>query len=237
MRFQWWKESLQLWQHGRIFGQGGAAFEVSRADLIDDAAAHPHSLVLQVLDESGIVGVLLAAIGTLCILRATLGAPRSPERAVASAIAVMVFAQAAIDWTWSLPQVMGVAALAVAILLPGRSRADHPITEPLAPATVSMSLATLGAIGALALVAVLPAFAGLLADQSARQIDDRHFTQAAKTAKQSMQLVPIFPTLQLQVIALEASGQKREVDAVLRQQKKVWSPLPEGRAFAQLHGS
>lgn len=233
MRFEWWKESLRLWQDGRILGQGGSAFETSRAALLNDAAAHPHSQALQLLVEAGIIGLLIAFVAAGAILRATLGSPRSPERAAASAIAVMILAQAAIDWTLSLPQVMAVGALAIAILLPGRSRADHPVHDPLAPVTLRIAFGTLGVIAAATLVALVPAFAGLLADQAARDIDNGKLASGADRAHQSMQLLPTFSTLQLEVIALEASGQRNEARQQLSATERVWFPLPTGLRFAQ----
>lgn len=233
LRVEWWHEALDLWQHGRLAGQGGNAFEVARAGRVADFADHPHSLALQVLVETGIVGVLLAAVASLLLLRAALGARRTPERAVALAVLTMVLAQAAIDWTWSIPQVMGVLAVAIAVALPGRSRSDVPVQEEVPRTTMRSALATLGVVVVVAGVALVPFGAGMLADQAAADLDAGRTAVAADRARLSMRLEPAYDTLQLEVLALEAAGHPDQAKRSLLRARQVWSARPDGLTFAR----
>lgn len=232
LRLVWWRDTLDLWAERRVTGLGGGAFESSRSARVDDFAAHPHSLALQVLVESGIVGIALVAIAALFLVRAALGAPRTPERCVALAIAVMVLAQAAIDWTWSLPQVMAVAALAIAASMPGRSRADLRTTRLALPRR-SVLAATLAGILVASTLALVPFAAGMLADQAAVDIDERRYASAAANAERSMTLLPAYDTLQLQVIALELAGRDEAARRALTRAEAIWFTRPDGLLFAK----
>ncbi|MBC7462497.1 MAG: O-antigen ligase family protein [Thermoleophilia bacterium] len=229
-RSEWWHQSIDAWKDAPVRGEGGNAFSSLSALRADRASEHVHSSVLQLLLEVGIVGLLIALAIAAWLVRATLGATRTPERAVAAAIVAMVMAQSLIDWTLSLPQVMFVLVLACAVALPRALPARGEV--PLAP--LKVVFAALAGLALIAVVAVTPFAADLLGDQSARDLDAKRYAAAADHASQANVLMPTLDVLELRVAALEAADRPKEAARVLREAEPVWLHRPDGIAFAKL---
>lgn len=229
-RTEWWRQAIDAWQDAPVRGEGGNAFSSLSALRADRASEHVHSSVLQLLLEVGLVGLVIALAIAGWLFRATLGATRTPERAVAAGVVAMVVAQSLIDWTLDLPQVMFVLVLACAVALPRALPARGEV--PLAPLKVVFG--ALAGLAVLALVAVTPFAADLLADQSARDLDAKRYGAAADHARQAGSLMPTLDALQFQVASLEADGRPKEAARVLRAAEPVWLHRPDGIEFAKL---
>ncbi|MCB0880046.1 MAG: hypothetical protein KDC46_13830, partial [Thermoleophilia bacterium] len=98
-------------------GQGGGAFGALHVEAYGTNLDHVHSMPLEVLIETGIVGITLLAAGSILLLRVLRQGRRSTERALAGAISTLILVQATIDWTLSLPQLVMLLAIAGPIAL------------------------------------------------------------------------------------------------------------------------
>ncbi|MDX8151583.1 O-antigen ligase family protein [Patulibacter brassicae] len=147
-RADWWAEAFSAWADHPVGGWGGGTFGTIRKRYREDATevAQPHSLPLQVLSETGAVGLLLLGAALWMLLRAAVlrlrETPPSRERtlqALAIGAAAAWLAHVALDWDWELPAVTlpVLAALAAAGAVPAARgtarRADGLVT----PATVA----------------------------------------------------------------------------------------------------
>jgi O-antigen ligase len=178
-RWTWWKEAAGAWSDKPVGGWGAGSFPVThrlyRQDLLN--VQQPHSVPLQWLAETGIVGALLAGGGLLALLAAALarlralrwapsGAPPARGHAAALfAIAVAWLVHAFYDWDWDIPAVTLPALFVLGVLAarpaPARVRAARARGSALSAAVAAFVL--------VALSAVLPALA-------------QHRTDAALTA-------------------------------------------------------
>ena len=113
-RYVWWRDAAGAWGDKPLGGWGAGSFAV--VDRFYTSAANlsvqdTHSVPLQWLAESGLVGFLLAASGFVLLLRAGVGATKSKagtERAFAAALlgaAVAYGIHAFYDWDWEMPGV------------------------------------------------------------------------------------------------------------------------------------
>ncbi|MCW2961253.1 MAG: O-antigen ligase protein [Thermoleophilia bacterium] len=228
-RFEWWELGAKEWSEAPIIGRGGEAFETLALGRKDGTAEHVHSSPLQLLLEAGVIGFLLAIAAIALLVRSIVRADRTPGRAAGAAIVAMVLVQGLIDWTWSLPQVMLVSALALIVALPRSRAADGEAPMPRIPAL----LGVIAAAGLLTTVAILPVGADLFADEAARSFDAGRFADSADEAHLAMQLVPTLETLELEVAALARQGREERAESELTRAESVWSRRPEGLAFAQ----
>jgi O-Antigen ligase len=113
-RWVWWKEAVGAWSDRPLGGWGAGSFQV--LDLLyrttgDLTVQDAHSVPLQWLAETGLVGGLLAIAGYVLLLRGGLDAVRrttGPQRAFAAALlagAVAYAVHAFYDWDWDMPGV------------------------------------------------------------------------------------------------------------------------------------
>jgi hypothetical protein len=231
-RFAWWHEGVDIWQRSPLIGKGGGAFDAYHVDKPGDEADHVHSMPLEILLETGIVGALLLLAATITFLRVLRRGRRTTERALGGALAALLLTQALIDWTLSVPQVIVLLALAGPLAMQSPPDPDEQAAaEPLEP--VWWQLSMLVSLAAATMVAFVPMLAALLADQAATKFDAHQPNKAASLAEQSLQLVPSFETLQVQVISLQSAGHEQAAAAVLRAHEQVWSHSLSGLTFAQ----
>jgi O-antigen ligase/polysaccharide polymerase Wzy-like membrane protein len=132
-RYDFWRVALHLFVHHPLGGVGargfGAAYLI--AGRSTETPARAHSLPLDVLAETGVVGfaLLLAALGTLLVLVGRgARAGRGPSFACLAG-AVCLLGQMCVDWTWTFPSaglalaaLLGIGASGSAGTLPVRSR-------------------------------------------------------------------------------------------------------------------
>ena len=192
-RTGWWAEAVGAWADRPLQGWGPSGFGTIRKSYRQDTTevTQPHSLPLQVLAETGVVGLVLLG-GALWVLirvgvrrlrrmRAEGIDPRqlALQATLLGAVAAWL-TQSAIDWHFDLPGVTMpvLAALAVAAAAPApRSTALAP-DGTIAPATIDELDRQLDreelplASGALVLVATLAASLVLVAITVAPVIGD-----------------------------------------------------------------
>jgi len=199
-------------------------------DARADQADHVHSLPLEVLLETGLVGFLLFAAASIQFLRVLRRGRRSTERALAGALAALVVTQALVDWTLSFPQLAALLAISGPLAVQPPPDGDGSATEEL---PLWAPLAMLGSLAAATSVALMPMLAVLLVDQAAREFDAGRPGKSASLAAQSMLLVPSLDTLTVQVVSLQAAGRDNEARRVLRSNEQVWFTRLPGLLLAR----
>jgi hypothetical protein len=191
-RWAWWKESWHLFRDQPLGGSGAATFEIARRPLRHGSVVtrEPHSIALQALAETGIVGLLLGGGAALLALLASWEALQrleGEERAAATALAValpvyLLHALADIDWDFA-------AATAPVFLVCGCLFAAG--REPAAPRARPLAAAAVGLAG-LALLYSLTA--PWLSDRKVNDAYDAlgraNAPAAASAARQARQLDP-----------------------------------------------
>jgi tetratricopeptide (TPR) repeat protein len=117
-RWTWWNEALDAWRQERLAGTGAASFDLARRPLRQNPldVREPHSLALEVLSETGVVGALLfaaavAAAAAVCARRA-----REPAAAALVAGIAAFFVQALVDIHWSYVAAAGPVFIALGVL-------------------------------------------------------------------------------------------------------------------------
>jgi hypothetical protein len=177
-RWVWWKEAAGAFSDRPVGGWGAGSFGVVhllyRRDTL--TVQQPHSVPLQFLAETGIVGALLAIGGFALLLASAAGLPRrlpkGPERLLAAALLAGAAAYAVhslYDWDWDIPAVTLPVFVFLGVLVGARQREASPAARVPASATArvraSATARTL-ALGALtlwlcafALSAVVPSLA------------------------------------------------------------------------------
>ncbi|MEO6867881.1 MAG: O-antigen ligase family protein [Gaiellales bacterium] len=244
-RFVWWQEGVQMWKRAPLHGRGGGAFGALHVDAPGDTADHVHSMPLEVLLETGLIGLALLVGAAITFMRVLRRGRRTPERALGGAIAALLITQSLVDWTLSFPQLMAMLAIAGPLALqlppkpdelqapPAAKTAPTRGTLPTSEASLVAPLAMLVSLAIATLVAFTPMLATLLADQGAARLDDGQPHRAANLFAQSEQLVPSMETLTLQVISLQSAGQAAEAKRVLRDRQQVWFEQLDGLLLAQ----
>ncbi|MCW2960890.1 MAG: O-antigen polymerase [Thermoleophilia bacterium] len=187
-----------------------------------------HSLPLQLLGETGIVGGALGATVLACVLLAAWRFARSgPGRdpAFAGAIALLGYwtTHASLDWLWQLPAVslpaLALAGGLVACVSPGQRRVPTAIAGPISAGVL------------LALVAlILPV---TMADQALRQARDPKLrtddpTAALEAARDAQSFDPSWaePAITEASLLLAAGKRSEAADAARRArdlEPKAWS--------------
>jgi hypothetical protein len=235
-RWTWWKEAAGAWSDKPLAGWGAGTFPVThrlyRRDLL--TVQQPHSVPLQWLAETGLVGLLLAAGALLALLAAGPARVRSvpwavadapPERGYAAAllaVAVAWVAHSVYDWDWDIPAVTLPMLVALGVLA-ARPRTVAP--APLVPiAGRGGLLACAGvAFALLATSILLPAIAktrteSVLASIGRPNISDEDLAAAAADAEVAARLNPLAvePLFAVATIAHRRGRLDQERDADLR---------------------
>ena len=193
-RLEWWREAVDVWRANRVAGTGAHTFEIARKRVRDEASdvSEPHSVPLQLLADTGLVGLALA----LALAgAAAVGIARAParlageERAAATALVALPAAwalHALVDYDLDFLAVTGPAALvAFALLGAGRPPARPVLGGWLGAAAIVAA--------ALAVVAVLvtPRLAERQVDRAYRLYDEGRLEEAAATADRARSLDPL----------------------------------------------
>jgi hypothetical protein len=156
-RWTWWTEAWKLFTDHPLLGMGAGSFGVAHKQVrvSDLDAVEPHSLPLQFLAETGLVGGLLAGGATLAALIAAIGAVRRAELRERAAVVALTcalgayLAQGLVDFDWDFLAVTGPLMLVTGVLLAtGRAPAPAPrrhglwaLAPPLALAALLYSFA------------------------------------------------------------------------------------------------
>ena len=122
-RSAWWGEAWDVFRADPLAGAGANTFEVARKRYRDLASSvtQPHSVPLQFLAGTGIVGLLLFAALVAALAAVAVGAVRAggDERAAAAALAVALalwLVHALVDFPWDFAAVTGPALFAAGAL-------------------------------------------------------------------------------------------------------------------------
>ena len=145
-RWVWWKEAVGAWSDKPVGGWGAGSFRAThllyRRDTLP--VTQPHSVPLQFLAETGLIGLLLAfgGLGTLlwaafARVRAMARYPPTRERELAVALLAAAsgwLAHGFYDWDWDIPGVVFPAMLFLGVLVAGRG--DTPRAAPRTPRVI-----------------------------------------------------------------------------------------------------
>jgi hypothetical protein len=170
-RYQYWQAAARAEQTDPVKGRGPGTFEYwwSRDGQIQGFVRDAHSLYMQTLAETGIVGLLLLgafllwALG-LGAIRAVRAGPRVRTHAAAIVAAGVAFATAAAaDWTWQI----AVIPAAFLLLMGAAISADG--NRAAAPGSRRQALASRAILGVCAVAALVAIAIPLASDVSLRQ--------------------------------------------------------------------
>ncbi len=177
-RWVWWQEAAGAFSDRPVEGHGAGSFPLLHRAYRDNAieVRQPHSVPMEFLAETGLVGALLALGGlSLLFLVGVRGVrARAPGNERAFAVALLAVAlgwlvHSLVDWDWDIPAVTLVAMVALG-LLAARPREATALAPPRVPAGRGPLLAV-GAAATFALMAsaLLPAWSQHLTDDALAQ--------------------------------------------------------------------
>jgi O-antigen ligase len=143
-RSAWWGEAWEVFRADPLLGSGANTFEVARKRYRETASAvtQPHSVPLQFLAGTGLVGLALLAALAAAGAAAAAGAVRrlgGPEKSAAVALAIapaLWLVHAAVDFDWDFVAVTGPALVAAGALAAAGPPARR-VRAPLAAAGVA----------------------------------------------------------------------------------------------------
>jgi O-Antigen ligase len=216
-RWVWWKEAAGAFSDRPVGGWGAGSFGVVhllyRRDTLP--VQQPHSVPLQFLAETGIVGALFALAAFGFLLRASASSVRKwspgPERVLAAALlagACGYAVHALYDWDWNIPAV-SLPALAFIGVLVGSRRPRDPVKIG-GPGLGARALWLGGLVVWLcvfALSAVLPSLAGSRANAA--------LVQAASGAPEALQSAQSSAALASSLDPLSDAGLRAEATVAL----------------------
>jgi len=154
-RWTWWKEAAGAFSDQPAGGWGAGSFRVTHRSYRQDqlGVLQPHSVPLQFLAETGIVGFVLGLSALLALVAAALArSQRARGYGVAAGAAGVVWiVHACFDWDWDIPGVtvpvlvlLGVAAARPAGPEPAFSRREGAGRAPML--AVALTLIALAAV-------------------------------------------------------------------------------------------
>lgn len=163
-RYQYWHVSLDAFTDHPVAGLGAGGFERRYTEVRSEGkySSFPHSLLMRVLAEGGILGLLGALAFIVAVMAGTLrrlGEATADERAVvagALAAAVCFVLHAQLDWLEEFPALAGpaLAWLVVAMAI----RRGEPPRMPSLPWT---DVTAAGVLAVVALLVLVPPYAAL----------------------------------------------------------------------------
>ena len=217
-RWDWWQEAWTGFREAPVRGTGAGSFETTHRLLRDDplTVTEPHSLPLQFLSETGLVGGLLAggaAVAGLLAVVASVRRVRPEEQTAALALAIGVAVYAAhslVDWDWDF-LALGAPVFAVFGLLLAVDRAGPERPRPAwAAAVLAVLLVTVSSLALpwLAKRETAAAYDALAAGSAETALD------SAKRAE-ALNPVSVEPLL-VQSLAADALGDVEATRAALR---------------------
>jgi O-antigen ligase/polysaccharide polymerase Wzy-like membrane protein/tetratricopeptide repeat protein len=180
-RYDFWRVALRTFEHHPVAGVGGRGFAAVylQEGRSIETPQRAHSLELDELSETGIVGFVLLALGLgLPLGVALVRARRSLPRAALAAAGVYWLVHSTVDWTWSFPALSLPAVVLIGVAAtPERGRTLRPL------AAVPMGVAAL----ALAVLAFVPPW---LSDRYTN-LAYGHPAQAASDLRRARRLDPL----------------------------------------------
>ena len=225
-RLAWWEEAGEIFAADPLVGAGANTFEVARKRYRDNASAvtQPHSVPLQFLAGTGIVGLaLFLALLAAAALAATAAVRRStgPERDAGAALAVALalwLVHALVDYDWDLVAVTGPMVF-VAGVLAGTGRPPRRLVAPFGAAVLA----------AVSLAAVVSVVTPWLADRSVRDVDSALERGAVEDARDAARLARSLDPLSVEPLLARARVEEeaRDFDAALGIYRETTRVQPE----------
>ena len=209
-RWDWWVESWDVFKDHPVAGSGAGSFDVARRPVRRNiiVVMEPHSLPLQFLAETGLVGLLLL-VGVLGsgVAACVLGVRRfqGGDRAAATALALAALAyllHALVDYDWDFLALTVPTMLIVGLLIgSGRPPVRAARRPVLAVSAVLVALA-------LAFSVAAPWLSERKVEDAYAALDDRDLDRARAAAADARSLNP----LSLEPIRAEAAVADRAGD-------------------------
>ena len=217
-RWVWWKEAAGAFSDRPIGGWGAGSFPVVHLLYRRDSLAvkQPHSVPLQFLAETGIVGGLLALGGLgLLLAAATRGVrrhPRGGERLLAAALLAGVVAYAVhslYDWDWDIPAVTFPPMIFLGVLVARHRKGDAPSLEGPGPGTRVLW------VGGLALLACMFAVSAVVPSLAASKASSA-LVQAASGSRAALDRAQRSAALSSSLDPLSDAGLRAEATVAVR---------------------
>lgn len=194
-RLQWWHEAVRIFDAHPVGGSGAGTFEVARTRVRRNAdfVTEPHSVPLQILADSGIVGGVLLAVfvagaglGIVRALRRLDGEERAAAVAL-TALPTVYAAHALVDFDLDFLALTGPALLVTGVVL-GAGRPLQRGGGGLFPvlAVAGITVAAIVSLG-------LPWLAVRKVGSATRAIDSGRLAQAVSDANGARSLNPLLP--------------------------------------------
>jgi O-antigen ligase len=144
-RWDFWRVALHTFEHHPVAGVGGRGFAAAYLEQgrSIETPQRAHSLELDELSETGVVGFGLLALGLgLPLGVALIRARRSLLRATLAAAGVYWLAHSTVDWTWTFPSLTLPVLLLVGVAaVPERGRPLRPLAAvPIGIAAVALAV-------------------------------------------------------------------------------------------------
>jgi hypothetical protein len=196
-RWIWWREALGAFSDRPLGGWGAGSFPVVRNlyRRYDAPVRSTHSVPLQFLSETGLVGAALG-LGGLGVLgaaavrrvRRSSGIERSARLALLAAATAWAV-HSLVDWDWEIPAVTIPALLSIAVAAAPLPAGRQGPPRPAAPAL----LAVASAVGAVLLAAsvALPSMSETKRIEALRDAGDGSLREAAAAAELAHKLDPL----------------------------------------------
>jgi hypothetical protein len=146
-RYDYYRVALREFEQHPLIGVGGHGWPVAYLQYgrTNEAPERSHSLELDALSETGVIGFLLivgaGALGLAAVSRRT-GAPLLP--AALFGAGAYLATHTAIDWVWSIPSV-GLAALVLVGI--GASRGTPRLLKPRAALVCGIAVTAVALLG------------------------------------------------------------------------------------------
>ena len=229
-RFAWWEQALEVAADRPLGGSGAGTYAIARRRYRDDATpvSEPHSVPLQLLADTGLVGLALGALAAVAAafgirrgLRRAEGAERLPCAALAC-FAVAYGVHAVVDYDLDFLAVTGPMLVALGgLLVVGRAPARLRVGLP-------SLLALAATFAASALVLVLPALAEREVDRSLTAADARRIAAAVDAAERARQLDPLSrEALEALAVAADAAGDEARAVAWYEEASRLQPENPD----------
>ncbi len=226
-RWLWWKQAWHGWEEHRVAGTGAGSFHFTnlryRTSSVDQAI-EPHSLPVQFLSETGVVGLLLFVVAGAGLVGA---ARRRPGPQLALALALPAYlVHGLIDIDWDFP-----AVSAPVFLIAGAVAARPAAARRLSAPAVLM-------LAGVALAVVCSFFAVWLGDRWTGQAYEASFDRpagAVALAKRARSVNPLsVDPLFAQALAEQSRGNLgaalgllQEATRIQPENKETWYSLGE----------
>jgi UDP-GlcNAc:undecaprenyl-phosphate GlcNAc-1-phosphate transferase len=159
-RFDYWRVAWEVWQTRPLLGVGAGNYDASyfRSRTTSEDVRQPHSIELQALSETGLIGAILLVLAFVAIAVGGLRAGRAARTETMTRTVVVAgvgggaawMAHASVDWMHLLPGVTAIALCLIAVLLRRRTPLEAPQSS--APPHLRPAAVALAAVVAAALV-------------------------------------------------------------------------------------